>query len=96
MAQQGLLDVEAPAEITYLADNVVLLRYFEFAGSIKKALSVVKKRVGGHETTIRELVTVHGRIEVGEPLQEFQGILKGVPTYVGNASAILGLEHGPR
>jgi circadian clock protein KaiC len=92
MAQQGLVgEVHSPADLTYLADTVLLLRYFEFAGSIKKAISIIKKRTGGHEDSIREINTRAGRIEVGLPLRDFQGILRGVPEFLGHAEAIMGM-----
>jgi circadian clock protein KaiC len=75
--------MNAPVDTTYLADNVILFRYFEARGTVRRAISVVKKRSGRHELTIREL-RVSGRgIEIGEPLVGFQGVLTGVPTYVG-------------
>jgi circadian clock protein KaiC len=85
MAQHGLLgEMESPVDVSYLADTVLLLRYFETRGEIRKAISVVKKRSGKHERTIREL-TIGGRggIEVGDPLRNFGGILTGVPKYLG-------------
>lgn len=91
MAQQGLVgDLRSIADLSYLADAILLLRYFEFAGSVKKAISVIKKRTGGHEDSIRELDTRTGRIEVGNPLRDFRGILQGVPEYLGEAHAMLG------
>jgi len=81
MAQHGLIgnQMQSPIDTTYLADTVILLRYFESGGEVRRALSVIKKRTGAHERTIRELrLTSHG-IDVGEPLREFQGILTGVP-----------------
>jgi circadian clock protein KaiC len=70
-------------DITYLADTVLLLRYFETAGEVRRALSVVKKRAGAHENTIRELRITQNGISVGLPLVEFEGILSGEPRYVG-------------
>ena len=68
-------------DVSYLADTVVLFRYFEADGEIKQALSVYKKRTGPHERTIREL-TIDGRgVHVGEPLRQFRGIMTGVPQY---------------
>ncbi|HKP94425.1 MAG TPA: ATPase domain-containing protein [Fibrobacteria bacterium] len=90
MAQHGLLgDMHSPADLTYLADTVVLLRYFEFAGTIKKSISVVKKRSGAHENSIREFAISDNRLVVGEPLTDFQGILRGVPNFLGGSDAIL-------
>ena len=68
--------------ITYVADTVVLIRYFEARGEVRQALSVVKKRTGRHERTIRELRLGAGGIQVGEPLTTFQGVLSGNPTFV--------------
>jgi circadian clock protein KaiC len=90
MAQHGLLgDMHSPADLTYLADTVVLLRYFEFQGEIKKSISVVKKRSGDHESAIREFNIRDNRLVVGEPLREFQGILRGIPNFLGGSDAIL-------
>jgi circadian clock protein KaiC len=84
-AQHGVMgeQLAAPVDVSYLADCVVLLRYFEAAGTIRKALSVMKKRTGSHETSIREFAVGAGGIQVGEPLTQFQGVLSGVPTYRG-------------
>ena len=84
VAQAGIIGgMTTPVDVTYLADTVILLRYFEAAGSVRQAVSVVKKRSGRHERTIRELrVSGHG-LQVGQPLEEFQGVLTGVPTYTG-------------
>lgn len=84
MAQHGLLgDMQAPVDLSYLADAVVLLRYFEEQGRIRKAISMIKNRTGPHETTIRELAIDAQGIRVGDPLTGFRGVLTGVPTYVG-------------
>jgi len=86
MAQHGLVGpMQAPIDLSYLADNIVLFRFFEAAGRVRQAISVMKKRSGYHERTIRELRLQPGAIVVGEPLQEFHGVLTGVPTYVGNS-----------
>ncbi|MBV8781523.1 MAG: AAA family ATPase [Phycisphaerae bacterium] len=74
----------SPVDTTYLADNVILFRYFESRGWVRRAISVVKKRNGKHESTIRELHVTEKGIEVGEPLENFHGVLTGVPTYVGD------------
>ncbi len=70
-----------PVDVSYLADTVVLLRYFEAEGAIHRALSVVKKRTGQHELTIRELKVQSSGIHVGEPLTAFRGVLAGLPVY---------------
>jgi circadian clock protein KaiC len=92
MAQYGLLggSMESPVDVSYLADTVILLRFFEAAGKVRKAISVVKKRSGGHEDTVRELKVGPGRIVVGEPLSDFQGVLSGVPHYIGNIEKLIG------
>jgi circadian clock protein KaiC len=79
--------------VSYLADNVVLLRYFEVSGTVRQAVSVVKKRSGNHERTIRECRVGHGGLHVGPPLHEFQGVLTGVPQYVGDMGPLM---HGTR
>ncbi len=81
-AHQGMMGpaMVNPIDATYLADAVILMRYFEAAGEIRQAISVVKKRGGQHERTIREFRLREGRIQVGEPLRNFRGILTGVPT----------------
>jgi circadian clock protein KaiC len=81
-AHQGLIGMQmkSPVDASYLADGVVLLRYFEDRGEIRQAISVIKKRGGEHERTIREFRLKGGRIHVGEPLQGFRGVLTGVPT----------------
>lgn len=81
VAQHGLVgDMKAPVDVTYLADTVVLLRYFEALGRVRRAISVVKKRTGAHEDTIREYMIGSNGITLGEPLTQFQGVLRGVPT----------------
>ena len=91
LVQQGIFGspVDEAAEISYLADTVLLLRYFEVLGSVRQALSVVKKRSGDHERTIRECRVAHGGLSVGEPLTEFQGVLTGVPQYVGAVGPLM-------
>jgi circadian clock protein KaiC len=84
LAQHGLIgDMRAPVDVTYIADTVILLRYFEAFGQMRRALSVIKKRFGSHESTIREFRINSSGIAVGEPLENFQGILHGVPTISG-------------
>lgn len=97
LAQTGLMSshITSPVDLSYLADNVLLLRFFEGRGRVHKALSVVKKRGGEHEDTIRELSFRNGRIEVGPPLQEFRGVLTGVPIYVGSEPALSGAKDAP-
>jgi circadian clock protein KaiC len=89
VAQHGLIgDMSAPVDVTYLADTVILLRYFEALGRVRRAISVIKKRTSAHEDTIREYRIGSAGISLGEPLIEFQGILRGVPTLIaGEASS---------
>ncbi|WP_309646369.1 ATPase domain-containing protein [Phenylobacterium sp.] len=90
IAQHGLVgDMQAPVDITYLADTVILLRYFEANGRVRRAMSVIKKRTGAHEDTIREYQIGERGLTVGTPLSEFQGVLRGVPTYTGADTALL-------
>ena len=90
VAQHGLVgDMQSPVDVTYLADTVVLLRYFEALGRVRRAMSVVKKRTGPHEDTIREYVIGGSGITLGEPLTDFQGVLRGVPLLVGSGSDLL-------
>jgi circadian clock protein KaiC len=82
LAQQGLVgETYSKVDLTYLADSVVLLRYFESRGAVKQALSVIKKRSGNHERTIREMKVGRGGIEVGPPLTRMHAVLSGVPTF---------------
>jgi circadian clock protein KaiC len=84
VAQHGLVgDMKSPVDVTYLADTVIMLRYFEAFGRVRRAVSVIKKRTGAHEDTIREYRVGPKGISLGEPLEDFQGVLRGVPTYVG-------------
>jgi circadian clock protein KaiC len=84
VAQHGLVgDMKTPVDVTYLADTVILLRYFEAFGRVLRAISVIKKRTSAHENTIREYRIGRDGITLGEPLEAFQGVLRGVPTYVG-------------
>jgi circadian clock protein KaiC len=81
--QHGLLDapIAAPLDLSYLADTVLLFRYFEDRGTVRRALSVIKRRSGPHESSIREMTLGPHGIGVGEPLSEFRGVLTGNPTY---------------
>ncbi len=90
VAQHGLVgQMKTPVDLTYLADTVVLLRYFEQSGRVKKAISVVKKRVGGHEDTIRDFSVGKEGVQVGQPLENFHGVLTGVPTFRGSKNELL-------
>jgi circadian clock protein KaiC len=84
VAQHGLIgDMKTPIDVTYLADSVILLRYFEAEGAVRRAVSVIKKRTGKHEETIREF-WIDGGIRIGEPLTEFHGVLRGIPVLPGD------------
>jgi circadian clock protein KaiC len=90
VAQHGLVgDMQSPVDVTYLADTVILLRYFEALGRVRRAISVIKKRTSWHEDMIREFTIGPGGIILGEPLEEFQGVLRGVPTYLGPNQPLL-------
>jgi circadian clock protein KaiC len=91
VAQHGMIgDMKQTIDVTYLADTVLLLRYFEAVGRVRRAISVIKKRAGSHEDTIREFKIGSNGINVGPPLEEFQGVLRGVPTYVGKGAPLMG------
>lgn len=94
LAQAGVIgsSMHSPVDVSYLADTIILFRYFERAGQIRKAISVVKKRSGSHERSIRELFLQDGQVRVGKPLAEFEGVLTGVPTLMNNS---LMQEGGP-
>lgn len=84
LAQHGLLGpMGTPVDVSYLADSVIITRFFEARGSIRKAISIIKKRSGQHENTVRELIMSPEGLSVGPPLNEFQGVLTGVPNYLG-------------
>ena len=89
LAQHGFIgNMQTPVDVSYLADSVLLFRYFEYAGEIRQALSVIKKRSGPHERAIRELVFGNGGIIVGEPLRDFKGVLTGIPNFIGKDSSM--------
>jgi circadian clock protein KaiC len=80
LAQAGIMgQMQTPVDISYLADAVVLLRYFETVGRLRRAISVLKRRGGSHETTIRELELSSSGLRVGPALDQFHGVLTGVP-----------------
>jgi circadian clock protein KaiC len=87
VAQHGIIVTTSTSEvdISYLADTVLLFRYFETAGEVRQAVSVFKKRTGPHERTIRQLTIDENGFAVGEPLREFSGIMTGVPQYMAPA-----------
>jgi circadian clock protein KaiC len=93
LAQHGLIGpMESPVDLSYLADSVLLLRYFEAKGTVRRALSVVKKRSGGHEHTIREYTLSNRGIRLGPPLTDFTGIFSGTPRYEGPALPAIGRD----
>jgi circadian clock protein KaiC len=87
--QQGLMGtgMSSPVEASYLADTVMLLRYFESRGAVHQVVSVIKKRTGHHERTLREFRIDARGVHVGEPLVQFRGVLTGVPSHVGEQAA---------
>jgi circadian clock protein KaiC len=89
-AQHGLIgtNMVSPVDVSYLADSVILLRYFEAEGSVRNAVSITKKRTGAHERTIRAFEIGRGGIRVGAPLSEFTGVLTGVPTFRGKTETL--------
>jgi circadian clock protein KaiC len=90
LAQHGLIGAhEVPLDMSYLSDSVLMLRYFEVDGTVHRALSVVKKRTGSHETTIREFRLGSDGIHVGAPLKTFNGIFSGTPRYSGGDQTLL-------
>jgi circadian clock protein KaiC len=93
LAQHGLIgdSIVSPIDVSYLADTVVLLRYFEAAGELRRAISVVKKRSGAHESTIREL-RLTPPVTVGKPLREFSGVLTSAPAFLGQSHVLLERE----
>lgn len=97
VAQHGLVgDMKSPVDVTYLADSVILLRYFEALGKVRRAISVVKKRTGRHEETIREFRITSTGLTLGGPLSGFQGVLRGVPTFVGEKQPLLQMSEEDR
>jgi circadian clock protein KaiC len=95
LAQHGLVGpMETPLDISYLSDAVLMLRYFEFDGTVRRALSVVKKRSGDHEHTIREFRLRRGGIKLGPPLKGFSGIFSGTPIYKGEEAPLLEEDNG--
>jgi circadian clock protein KaiC len=86
LAQHGLVGpMNTPLDISYLSDSVLMLRYFEYGGMVRRALSIVKKRSGDHEHTIREFRLSSQGVTVGPPLVNFTGIFSGTPQYTGES-----------
>jgi circadian clock protein KaiC len=95
LAQHGLVgQMSSSVDLTYLSDTILLFRFFEAGGRLRRAISVVKKRVGAHEAAIRELLIESGGLRVGEPLAAFRGVLTGVPTYEGEYGQLLAGRDG--
>ena len=96
MAQHGFMgsNMDSPVDVSYLADAVLMLRFFEAAGAVRRAISVVKKRTGFHENTIREMRLSSEGITVGDPLSDFHGVLTGVPVYNKSLASLLKEEDG--
>jgi circadian clock protein KaiC len=96
VAQHGLVgnNMLSPVDASYLADSVVLLRYFEARGKIRRAISVIKKRSSAHEDTLREMRMGPDGIWVGEPLEDFHGVLTGLPENLGLARPSAGGANG--
>jgi circadian clock protein KaiC len=89
LAQHGFIGaMQTPVDVSYLADAVLVFRYFEYKGEIRQALSVVKKRSGRHERAIRELRFNNGTVTVGQPLTDFKGVLTGVPNFEGDSTMV--------
>jgi len=90
LAQAGVIgaNVQTPADVSYLADNILVLRYFEAQGEVRQAISMIKRRSGPHEHTIRELRLGPKTIQVGEPLTNFHGVLTGIPSLIGNGNGL--------
>jgi circadian clock protein KaiC len=90
VAQHGMIgDMKQTIDVTYLADTVIMLRYFEALGRVRRAISAIKKRTGPHEDTIREYQISNRGLAIGLPLHDFQGVLRGVPTYVGKGAPLM-------
>jgi circadian clock protein KaiC len=96
MAQHGFMGagMQTPVDVSYMADSVLMLRYFEALGAVKKAISVIKRRTGDHEDRIREFRVTSQGLDVGEPLVEFRGVLTGVPMYTGTSGPLLKPTNG--
>lgn len=94
IAQHGLVgEMRAPVDATYIADTVILIRYFEALGRVRRAISVIKKRMGAHEDTIREFRISKDGLTMGPALEQFQGVLQGIPTFTGAINPLLKDEH---
>ena len=94
IAQHGMLGtmMQAPVDVSFLADTVILMRFFEAAGEVRQAISVVKKRRGAHERTLREMKFEATGVRIGEVLQQFEGVLTGVPRFRGKDAHLLNAQ----
>ena len=91
LGQHGIIgDVRADVDLSYLSDGIVLFRYFEAKGRVRKAVTIAKSRVTAHETSIREFSLGSKGVEVGEPLEDFEGVLGGLPAYRGRTPLMEG------
>jgi circadian clock protein KaiC len=97
LAQHGLVGpMQTTVDLTYVSDTVLVMRFFESGGKIRRAISALKKRTGKHEDSIREYKLDHGGIRVGPALDEFQGVLTGVPVFTGQPSRLLETRNNAR
>ncbi|HEV8246143.1 MAG TPA: ATPase domain-containing protein [Polyangiaceae bacterium] len=96
MAQSGMMgsQMSSPVDLSYLADTIIMLRYFEAYGHIRKAVSVLKKRSGGHERAIRELELGASGVHIGPPLQNMRGVLTGNPQLLDESGGSASREPG--
>ena len=94
LAQHGLVGpMDTPLDMSYLSDAVIMLRYFEVGGTVRRAMSIVKKRSGDHEHTIREFKLTPAGIKLGPPLKQFSGVLAGTPLYHGEMAPLFDSDH---
>ena len=95
-AQHGMLNTTDTTsfDLTYLADLVIYLRYFETGGRVRKVISVIKNRLSAHETSIREFEITDKGLEIGPPLRQFEGILSGIPRFVGETQGLMNFGPG--
>jgi circadian clock protein KaiC len=90
LGQHGVMgDIRSDVDLSYLADSVLQLRFFEAEGEVRQAISVIKTRTTRHERTIREFKIDAGGVTLGAPLRDFQGVLTGVPTFRGSGGELL-------
>jgi circadian clock protein KaiC len=95
LAQSGMVgQMSSPLDLTYLSDTVLLLRFFEAEGQIRRAAAAIKKRTGAHENTIREFSIDQKGVRVGQQLVDFRGVLTGVPVFEGRKGALMGERNG--